>query len=241
MRRLALVSLVTASYLIASWMVRPGFYDGFAPALPYNFVCSPTAGTNSGVKPGSGHLEIKVINGVSDASSAFTDDAQVVIGFVPGAFNATGRSSVSVDITPVSHCPNPNDFHFATNTYLVSANAPLLKGAHLVMTYSDLEPDPSYVYQAASPDGPWTNIGSAQQAQFWTIQPASTVLTLGYFAAGYPSRAISHNSARNQLLPAAVAVLILGVLIAGVPLAVIRRRRLVTDIGAEPEEEDVPM
>ncbi len=241
MRRLAVVALVTVSYLIASWMVRPGFYDGFAPALPYNFVCPPTAGTNSGVKPGSGHLEIKVINGVSDASSAFTDDAQVVVGFVPGAFNATGRSSVSVDITPVSPCPNPKDFHFATNTYLVSANASLVKGAHLVMTYSDLEPDPSYVYQARSRDGPWTNIGSAPQAKFWTIQPASTVVTLGYFAAGYPSSAISHNSLRNQLLPAAVALLILGVLVAGVPLAVIRRRRLVTDAGAETEEEDVPM
>jgi hypothetical protein len=234
-RRLSLVALVTAFYLIASWMVRPGFYDGFAPALPYNFVCPPTAGTNSGVKPGSGHLEIKVINGVSDASSAFTDDAQLIMGFVPGAFDATGKSSVSVDIKPVSPCPNPSNLHFATNTYLVSANAPLVKGAHLVMTYSDLEPDPSYVYQAGSRDGPWTNLGSSQQAQFWTIQPASTVLTLGYFAAGYPSSAISHSSVRSQLLPAAVALLIVGVLIAGLPLAIVRKRRLVDD--PEPERD----
>lgn len=241
MRRLALVALVTVSYLIASWMVRPGFYDGFAPPLPYNFVCPPTAGTNSGVKPSSGHNEIKLINGVSDASSAFTDDGQVVMGFVPGAFNATGKSAISVDIAPVSPCPNPSDLHFATNTYLVTANAPLVKGAHLVLTYSDLEPDPSFVYQAQSPDGPWTNIGSSQQAQFWTIQPASSVLTLGYFAAGYPSSAISHNRVRSQLLPAAVALLILGVLVAGVPLAVIRRRRLGTSADAEPDEEDDSM
>jgi hypothetical protein len=207
--------------------VAPGFYDGITPSQPYNFVCPPSVpGADSGGRPSSGHLDIKVINGVSDADSVFTGDGQAGVGFLQGAFDVTGRSSVAVDITPVSPCPKPSGLHFATNVYLIHASAPLVKGSSLVMMYSNLEPDPSYVYHALSPDGPWKNFGSAQQAQFWTIQPANPLTELGYFAAGYPSNAISHNtSGSNQLLPAVVALLIVGVLVAGIPLGLVRRRQ----------------
>jgi hypothetical protein len=47
---------------------------------------------------------------------------------------------------------------------------------------------------------------------------------LGYFAAGYPSSAIQGGST-SQLLPIVVAVLIVGVLVAGIPLTFLRRRR----------------
>ena len=226
MRRAAFLALAAVIYLVAAWTVKPGFYDGVQPSQPYNFVCPPVApGADSGVKPSSGHLTIKVVNGVSDANSVSTGDGQAVFGFLPGAFDVTGKSSVTVDITPVNPCPNPGGLHFATNTYLISASSTLVKGASLVMVYSNFELDPSYVYYASDPSGPWTNIGSSQQAQFWTIQPASPVRELGYFAAGYPSDAISHNtSATNQLLPVVVAALILAVVLAGIPLAVIRRR-----------------
>jgi hypothetical protein len=225
-RRPALLALAAGIYVAAAWLVRPGFYDGVSPLNPYNFVCPPAIpGADSGIKPSSGHLTIKVINGVSDANSVITGDAQVTVGFLPGAFDVTGRSSVTVDIAPVSPCPKPDGLHFATNTYLVSASAPLVKGAVLVMAYSNVELDPSYVYQASDPSGPWTSMGSAPQAQFWTIQPAGPVRALGYFAAGYPSSAISQNtSVANQILPIAVAVLIIAVLLAGIPLAIIRRR-----------------
>src|SRR4029077_3681504 len=99
-------------------MAAPGFYDGFAPPQPYNFVCPPSqAGANS--PPTSGHLVIKVINGVSDANSAFTDDGQEGIGFLPGAFDVTGKTSVTVDIRHVTPCPNPSGLHFSTNTYQI--------------------------------------------------------------------------------------------------------------------------
>jgi hypothetical protein len=220
-----------AVYVVAAWLVAPGFYDGISPAQPYNFVCPPPVpGANSGVRPSSGHLDIKVINGVSDANSAYTSDAQIVIGFLPGAFDVTGKSKVSVDITPVSPCPEPSGLHFVTNTYLITADAPLVKGASLVMVYSNLQLDPSYVYHATSPSGPWSNLGSSQQAQFWTIQPGNPPRELGYFSAGYPSNAVSQNGpGRNQLLPAAVALLIIGVLVAGIPLAALRRRQAAAD------------
>lgn len=62
-------------YVVAAWMVSPGFYDGISPVQPYNFVCPPPyVGANS--PPGSGHLQIKVVNGVSDADSAYTADGK---------------------------------------------------------------------------------------------------------------------------------------------------------------------
>lgn len=237
-RRSVLIAFAAALYINAAWLVAPGFYDGISPSQPYNFICPPTvAGANSGVSPSSGHLSIGVINGVSDANSAFTRDGQFVIGFLPGAFDATGKSTVDVDITPVSPCPTVNGLHFATNTYLVTASASLVKAAHVVMVYSNLELDPSFVYNAAKLDGPWSNLGSSQQAQFWTIQPANPINQLGYFAAGYPSDSISKNSSPlNQLLPAAVALLIIGVLVAGIPLAIVRRHTLA--VGTDDESVD---
>lgn len=221
MRRAGLIASGAVTYLLAAWMVAPGFYDGGAFAPPYNWVCPPQqAGQTRSAE--SGHLDIKVIGGVSDANSAFTTDGQATIDFLAGAFDATGRSSISVDVTPVKPCPAAPGLHFATNVYLIAASATLAKSANLVLTYSDVQPDPSFIYRSASPDGPWQNIGFGQQAQFWTIN--TTTREFGYFAAGYPSISVAGRSSASQVIPIVVAALIVFVLIAGVPLAVFRRR-----------------
>jgi hypothetical protein len=225
--------------VVAAWAVAPGFYDGTGPAVPYNWVCPPAvAGANTGVAPTSAHADIKVTNGASEAASVFTiDDAssgpssQVVIGFLPGAFAVPGSSSVSVDIKPVESCPNPPGLHFATNTYLISASAPLAKPANLVLEYSYLVPAPSFIYRADNVDGPWASIGGNENQQ-QTIQ--ATTSALGYLAAGYPANAVT-NGGSSQLLPIAVAVLIVGVLVAGIPLAIARRRQAA---GGEPDDID---
>jgi hypothetical protein len=212
-------------------MVAPGFYDGFAPQQPYNWVCPPIHITAN--KPAlSGHLEIKVIGGVSDAQSAFTDDGQVVMGFLPGAFDATGKTVITVDIKPVSPCPKPQGITFATNAYVITADAPLVKKANLVMRYSDIVPAPSNVYYATAADGPWTGIGALSESQPFTID--TTIDKFGYYAAGYPTNSVSHGGASSQLLPIAIAILIIGVLVAGIPLAVMRRR----SGPVQPEEDD---
>jgi hypothetical protein len=232
-KRGALFGAAAIAYLVAAWSVAPGFYDGFTPPQPYNWVCPPAQAAQN-AQPSSGHLDIKVIGGASDANSAFTDDGQLVIGFFPGAFDASGKSIISVDIKPVSPCPSPPGLHFATNTYLITASAPLVKQANLVLRYSDLVPAPSSFYRAANVDGPWTSIGGSDGAPF-TLQ--TTTGELGYFAAGYPSNSIHASGVTvggGQLLPIAVAVLIVGVLVAGIPLAIIRRRR----VGTEPQELD---
>ena len=234
MRRPILLGAAATIYMAAAWMVAPGFYDGFTPPQPYNWTSPPPQARAGNLPPRSGHLDIKVIDGVSDANSAFTEDGQVVIGFLPGAFDVTGKTSISVDITPETNFPSPNSLHFATNVYLITADAPLVKRANLVMRYSDLVPAPSFVYLAVGANGPWKSIGGTEGQPF-TIQ--TTTLQLGYFAAGYPAGATSRSrSGSSQLLPIAVAVLILGVVVAGIPLTIVRRRRAAG--GAEEEAED---
>lgn len=206
-------------------MVAPGFFDGFGPPEPYRFTCPPPqAGVTP--KPASGHVDIKVVNGVSDANSAYTLDGQAVIGFLPGAFDATGKTVITVDITPLSFCPQPSGIRLVTNVYNITASAPLVKPSSLVLRYSNIEPDPTDVYSASSPDGPWTPHPRSQQAAPWTAQITTT--SFGYFASGYPAGSPSPGTVRiggGQLLPIIVAALIVLVVLAGVPLAVFRRRR----------------
>lgn len=233
MRRVWLLATAATVYLLAAWMVAPGFYDGFAPQQPYNWVCPPIH-VSGNQPPKSGHLDIKVIGGVSDANSAYTDDAQVVIGFLPGAFDATGKTVIAVDIKPVSPCPKPPGVTIATNAYLITADAPLVKKATLLMRYSDIVPAPSTDYYASSAEGPWTSIGALSESQPFTIDTATD--KLGYFAAGYPTNSVSHSSANTWLLPLAIALLIVAVLVAGVPLAIMRRRRPAGE--GEPDESE---
>lgn len=241
MKRAVLIATAAGVYVLAAWAVAPGFYDGFTPPQPYNWVSPPPQVTGN-KPPKSGHLVIKVINGVSDANSAFTDDGQLVIGFLPGSFDVTGKTSVSVDIVPVSNCSTPTGLHFATNVYRITASATLVMAANLELRYSDLVPAPSDVYfapdsaasEAPGADCAWKSIGAAQQAQAFTIDTPTR--QLGFFAAGYPANATHPSSTGSQLLPIAVAILIVGVLIAGFPLAVLRRRRAGGG-EEEPEEE----
>ncbi|HEY1419302.1 MAG TPA: hypothetical protein VGG90_01170 [Candidatus Dormibacteraeota bacterium] len=232
-RRAALLALAGVVYAVAAWMVAPGFYDGFGAPQPYNWTCPPPqAGANH--KPGSGHLDIKVIGGVSDPNSAFTTDGQVVIGFLPGAFDSTGKSTISVDIKPLGSCPQPNGIRFATNVYQITADAPLVKSANLELVFSNLVAAPSDVYYATDPAGPWKSIGAASQAAPFTIDTSTR--SFGYFGAGNPIGSTPSGAPTlggGQTLPIIVVVLIVVVLLAGLPLAVLRRRR-----GAGESKED---
>lgn len=235
MRRGAVISVAAAIYLVAAWMAAPGFYDGFGPRAPYNWTCPPPqAGANT--KPSSGHVDVKVVNGASEADSAFTNDGQIVIGFLPGAFDATGTTSISVDIAPTTTCPQPTGLQFVTNVYHITATAPLVKDSNLVLLYSALEAAPTDIYFAHDPAGAWTKLPTQQQSQPYTI--VGTTKSFGYFAAGLTASSTSPGTSPvgsgTQLLPIIVAVLIILVVLAGLPLAVLRRRRA----GAESDDEE---
>ncbi len=233
MKRAGLLTIAVTLYVVAAWMVSPGFYDGFGPVQPYSWTCPPAqAGAN--VKPKSGHQVINVIGGVSDANSAYTQDGQIVIGFLPGAFDTTGKSSITVDITPLPTCPKPAGIVLVTNVYYITADAPLVKTSNMEMMYSNLLPGPSDVYRASDPAGPWKSIGSAQQSRQFVIDASTS--SLGYFAAGYPSASPPSGAVTvggGQVLPIAVAAAIVIVVLAGLPLAILRRRR-----GSETEDDE---
>ncbi len=236
MRRVALLAAAVGAYVVAAWMVAPGFYDGFGPPQPYNWTCPPPqAGANT--KPGAGHVDIKVVGGVSDAGSAYDRDGQIVIGFLPGAFDGTDQTTISIDVTPLPTCPQPPGIRLVTNVYQIIASAPLVKAANLVLRYSNLEPAPSDVYFASDPAGPWKALGIQQQAQVFTV--VTSTKSFGYFAAGYPSASPPPGAVSvggGQTLPIIVAVLIVLVVLAGVPLAILRRRQ---SKGGVEEEGDV--
>lgn len=229
-----MLAAAAAVYVAAAWTVAPGFYDGFGPQQPYNWVCPPPqAGSN--LKPSSGHQRIDVIGGVSDANSAFTDDGQIVIGFLPGSFDATGKSSISVDISPLTSCPSPPGIKFVTNVYQITADAPLKHPANLELVFSNLLPAPNNIYVADSPSGPWRQLQS-QPTRPFVLQAQTS--SLGYFAAGYsaaspPPGAVTVGG--GPALPIIVAGLIVVVVLAGLPLAIMRRRR---SGGAEGEDEE---
>jgi hypothetical protein len=233
-RKIALLGVAAITYVVAAWMVAPGFYDGFGPPQPYNWTCPPPqAGAN--VKPSSGHQVIKVLNGKSDANSAYTEDGQIVIGFLPGAFDVSGKTTITVDITPLPTCPQRAGLQFVTNVYEITADAPLIQPANLTVRFSNLEPQPDNIYGTDDPNGPWQSLGHNPEAAPFTIDTKTT--RLGYFAAGYtigspPSGGVTVGG--GQVLPIVVAVLIVVVVLAGLPLALVRRRRA---SGASEEDE----
>lgn len=223
--RLWLLAGAAALYVAAALAVAPGFYDGFGPPQPYNWTCPPPqAGANQ--KPSSGHVDIPVTNGTSEADSAFTDDGQLVIGFLPGAFDATGKTTIHVDIKPLDTCPQPAGVQFVTNVYQVTADATLVKSSNLELRYSTLKADPSNVYVASDPGGPWKSLGRNQNSQLFVADTQTT--QLGYFAAGNPATTPPPGTVNigggSNALPLIVAALIVLVVVAGIPLAIIRRR-----------------
>ena len=236
MKRAVWLGVGVAFYMVAAWMVAPGFYDGFGPIQPYNWTCPPPqAGANN--KPASGHQDIAVIGGVSDANSVYTGDGQIVIGFLPGAFDATGRTAINADLVPLPTCPKPPGITFVTNVYEATASAPLIKSSNIEMAFSNLMPAPTDMYRAADPAGPWTSIGATQQSRQYIIDTSTDAL--GYFAAGFPSASPPRGAVTvggGQTLPIVVAIAIVVVVLAGLPLAVMRRRRAGR---TEDEEEEV--
>ena len=229
-RRAALLALAAAAYVAAAWAVAPGFYDGIAPPQPYRWVSPPPQFSSSNQQPLSGHGTVKVAtNGVVDPGSIFTQDGQAAISFVPGAFVAPpNRAPVTIDIKPMASFPDPGGTHVATNVYCITSSSPLAAGKDVLVTlqYSSGLPAPSDVYGYVS-GGPWQKIGSTGSAAPYYIAARST--SLGCYAGGYPANARQATQGATvtggQTLPIVVALAILVVVLAGIPLALLRRRR----------------
>lgn len=234
MKRLALLALAAAAYALAAWAVRPGFYDGLAPPSPYRWVSPPPSLAAGNQAPLGGQGQVPVLGGSSAPFTTYTSDGQVIISFLPASFKiGPDTKNITVRIKPVSDYPAPSGFTPATNVYLVQADAPLVKQALIQLQYSNAVPAPSFLYGAPDSGGAWRNLGASNVSSVFTISSRSSFL--GYFVGGYAKNKGSSGGptvAGGQLVPIIVAAVILLVLLAGVPLALLRRGR-----GDEEDEE----
>ncbi|HKF74627.1 MAG TPA: hypothetical protein VKF59_00665 [Candidatus Dormibacteraeota bacterium] len=236
-RRAAVLTLAALAYALAAWAVAPGFYDGFAPPSPYRWTSPPPQFRSNNQPPLSGKSTVRVgADGKVDPGSIFTQDGQAAISFVAGAFTVPpDRSPVTISIGLPAQFPDPGNLHLATNVYCITSTSPLAAGQEVLVTlqFSAQVPAPGDVYEYQG-DGPWQKIGNTGSAQPFYIAARST--SLGCFAGAYPANAAqTAQGARlggGQLLPIIVALAILVVVLAGVPLAILRRR------GAEEDEGD---
>jgi hypothetical protein len=224
----ALLGLAAVAYAVAAWAVAPGFYDGIAPPAPYRWVSPPAQFRAANQPPDSGRTTFKVGGGGAvDAGTAYTRDNQASVAFGQGALvTPPDRSPVTVDIAPQATFPGPGETHIATNVYCVTSSSALAPGQSVVVSlqYSDQLPAPSdvYGYQGA---GPWQRVGSTGTAPPYYVAARSS--TLGCFAGGYPANARQTTPGLRlggQLLPVIAALAILVVVLAGIPMAVLRRR-----------------
>ena len=108
----------------------------------------------------------------------------------------------------------------------------MVKVSNLRLLYSTVLPAPSSIYEAQA-GGSWTALPSNPSTGTGCSDIVAQVSTTGLFMAGYPSGSTRPSGSASigggQILPIVVALAILIVVLAGVPLAVVRRRRPATD------------
>jgi hypothetical protein len=228
--RLALLAGAVVAYALAAWAVAPGFYDGIAPPQPYRWVSPPPQLATGNQQPLSGHQSVKVgTSGKVDPATVFTQDGQASISVTTGAFvTPADHAPVSIDIKPQVVFPDPSGIHLSTNVYCVTATSPLAAGQQLLVTlqYSAQLPAPSDVYEYQG-TGPWQGIGNTGTAAPFYISARAGAVEC--FSAGYSANtqrtAQGARVSGGQAVPIIVALAILVVVLAGIPLAVLRRRR----------------
>lgn len=220
------LAAAAAAYAVAAWLVTPGFFDGAVPAEPYRWVSPPPALARNNQPPLAGHGAVVVgRGGQTDPTSVFTSEnqPQASVSLLPGAFPA----AATVDIRPATTFPPETGLLCQTNVYLVTASQPLQREALVTLRFSDAVPAPSDVYRAPKEGGSWTRVGSTGASSPFYISARSD--QLGYFAGCYPGGADRAASGPRvgggQTLPIIVGLAVVLVLIGGVPLALLRRRR----------------
>jgi hypothetical protein len=222
-------------YALAAWAVVPGFYDGIAPPQAYRRVSPPPALRATNQPPLSGHGTVKVgTQGIVDPGNVFTQDGQAALSFLPGSFVAPpGNASVTVDIEPEATYPTPTGFRLATNVYCFTSSSPLVAGKDPLVTlqFPTDSSAPTDVYEY-TPGGTWQKLGSSGSAAPYYI--AARAAKLGCFAGGYLPGAVPPAGSFGSSLPVVAAIAVGIVVLAGIPLLVLRRRGLEED-GEEEE------
>lgn len=231
--RVAIIALllVATAYPVVALQTPPGFYEGFCPPVDYHFV-TPPPGVKNSKQPAAGHAELKIVGGVVGPPfflATADDNPQAQLSFVPGAFPPPpGGGPEVIDIKPVGSYPGPTGITIVTNVYDITSSTAMVKTSNLRLLYSTVLPAPSSIYVAQT-GGTWKAIASNPSSSTGCSDIVAAVDTTGLYMAGYPSNSSQPNGSTTigggQVLPIVVALAILIVVLAGVPLAVVRRRR----------------
>jgi hypothetical protein len=232
-RRLILLASAVVAYALAAWAVAPGFYDGIAPPAPYRWVSPPPElrATNLPPQPGRGTARVSA-QGAVDPGNVFTQDGQAAISFLPGTFvTPAGNAPVTLDIQPQATYPAPTGFRLATNVYCFTSSSPLVPGKDplVTMQFATNTSAPTDVYEYVA-GGAWQKLGSTGSAAPYYISARAG--TLGCFAGGYAPGSPRPASSGATTLPVVAGLAVAVVVLAGIPLLVLRRR------GVDDDEED---
>jgi hypothetical protein len=226
----ALLAAATVAYVLAAWSTAPGFFDGLAPPGPYRWESPPPQFRQGNQPPLPGHGTLPIgSNGQVAPGTVQTQDGQLALTFSQGALRAPDDGTpVTVRINAQRSFPKPGRVELSTNVYCVTTTTPLVSGreALVTLTYSDGIPAPSDVFSyRPGPGASWQRLGNTGTAAPFAISVRAT--SLGCFAAGVenPSRGASTSTGplSGQTLPILVAVLIVLLLLAALPIVVLRR------------------
>ena len=213
-----------ALYAVAAWGVRPGFYDGTCPSVSNYLWLVPPPGVKPTRPPAPAHTETNNSRGPYFAATS-DPNVQAQLSWVPNAFDAPSTATVSVDVKPVNACPAPSGIRFTTNVYQVSTSARLVKDANLRLVLPGDQPTATTMFRAG-PDCRWQPLSGTSVGICGDI--SGQIPQAGYFAAGVSANPTRTSAARvgngGQLLPLIIAAGIVLVLLAGLPLALSRRR-----------------
>ncbi|MDQ6899625.1 MAG: hypothetical protein M3072_08970 [Candidatus Dormibacteraeota bacterium] len=231
-RAIVLLALAVVAYTLAAWSTAPGFYDGFAPTAPYNWLSPPAQFQAGNQSPSSGHMVIKVSNGATPEIGVATDDGQAQLVLPAAAFQVSATTAqVTVDIRPAAQFPAPTAFQTTTNVYLISASAPLAKPAQVQLRYSHQVAPPTNIYSVPAGATTWARLPLQPTSAQYFVSVSTP--TFGYFVAGIATAtagagAQGQGSASSEGTPVLAlligAAVVLGLLLA-LPTLILKLRR----------------
>jgi hypothetical protein len=245
MRPVALAA-AAAAYVLAAWLVAPGFFDGFAPAAPYHWVSPPPDLKNSNQAPSGGRVTIGVQNGAAQAGHLYTTDQQAAVTYPSQSFAAPpGGTPLTLEIQPVAAYPPLGGIMPAGNVYMVTVSTRIISPVVITLRYGSQQVGPpSNMFAAEAPTSSWRTLSSVNSTVPYTV--SASTQTLGYFVVGFPAAASTPAPASSGggppvavLVAVAAAAL---VVLAGVPFLLSRRQSAVTetDSGSGPEPGPAP-
>lgn len=245
MRRPVALAVAAVAYVLAAWLVVPGFFDGLAPAAPYRWVSPPPDLKSSNQAPSGGRAAIGVQNGAAQAGHLTTTDQQAAVTYPSQSFAVPPAGTpLTLEIQPVATYPDLGGIMPAGNVYLVTVTTRIISPVVVTLRYGSQQVGPpSNLFAAETSTSSWRTLGSVNSSVPYTV--SASTQTLGYFVVGFPPAAAATPAPASPgggppvgvLVAVAAAAL---VVLAGVPFLLGRRRAPATDSEPRPGPPGAP-